>query len=37
MRGPSICRDRLDEQGEGLHHMNCLVDDVDEAVRTLTE
>jgi catechol 2,3-dioxygenase-like lactoylglutathione lyase family enzyme len=33
--GPSIYRDWLDEHGEGLHHMNFLVDDVDEAVAAM--
>jgi len=35
VEGPSIYRDWLDEVGEGLHHMNFLVDDVDEAVEML--
>ena len=35
--GPSIYRDFLVERGEGLHHMNFLVDDVDEAKRILVE
>ena len=37
VEGPSIYRDWLDEQGEGLHHMNFLVDDVDETVTMLTQ
>jgi hypothetical protein len=36
VEGPSIYRDWLDEHGEGLHHMNFLVDDVDEAEKILT-
>jgi catechol 2,3-dioxygenase-like lactoylglutathione lyase family enzyme len=35
VEGPSIYQDWLDEVGEGLHHMNFLVDDVDEAVEML--
>jgi len=35
VEGPSIYRDWLDEVGEGLHHINFLVDDVDEAVEML--
>lgn len=37
VEGPSIYRDWLDQHGEGLHHMNFLVDDVDEAERILAE
>jgi catechol 2,3-dioxygenase-like lactoylglutathione lyase family enzyme len=37
LEGPSIYADWLDEHGEGLHHMNFLVDDVDDAVQVLTE
>jgi catechol 2,3-dioxygenase-like lactoylglutathione lyase family enzyme len=37
VEGPSIYRDWLEEHGEGLHHLNFLVDDVDEAARTLAE
>ncbi|MFO7741514.1 MAG: VOC family protein [Anaerolineae bacterium] len=37
VEGPSIYRDWLDEHGEGLHHLNFLVDDVDEAVDVLAE
>jgi hypothetical protein len=33
--GPSIYRDWLQEHGEGLHHMNFLVDDVDEVSAVL--
>jgi catechol 2,3-dioxygenase-like lactoylglutathione lyase family enzyme len=33
--GDSIYRDWLDEHGEGLHHINFLVDDVDEVAETL--
>ena len=36
VEGPSIYRDWLEEVGEGLHHMNFLVDDVDAAVEMLT-
>jgi len=36
VEGPSIYRDWLKEHGEGLHHMNFLVDDVDEACRMLS-
>ena len=35
--GPSIYRDWLDEHGEGIHHMNFLVDDVDEAAEILVK
>jgi catechol 2,3-dioxygenase-like lactoylglutathione lyase family enzyme len=37
VEGPSIYRDWLEEHGEGLHHMNFLVDDVDQAVAALAE
>jgi len=37
VEGPSIYADWLDEHGEGLHHLNFLVDDVDEAVQVLSE
>jgi hypothetical protein len=33
--GPSIYGDWLKERGEGIHHMNFLVDDVDETVAIL--
>ena len=36
VEGDSIYRDFLLEHGEGLHHMNFLVDDVDETAATLT-
>ena len=35
VEGPSIYRDWLEERGEGLQHMNFLVDDVDEAAEVL--
>lgn len=35
--GPSIYRDWLDEHGEGLHHLNFLVDDVDETAEILAK
>ncbi|MDR3557797.1 MAG: VOC family protein [Syntrophobacteraceae bacterium] len=35
VEGPSIYGDWLRENGEGLHHMNFLVDDVDETVKVL--
>ena len=35
--GPSLYRDWLDEHGEGIHHMNFLVDDVDEATEILVK
>ena len=35
--GNSLYRDFLDEHGEGLHHLQFWVDDLDEAVRILTE
>ncbi len=37
VEGPSIYRDWLEEHGEGLHHLNFLVDDVAEAVDVLAE
>jgi methylmalonyl-CoA/ethylmalonyl-CoA epimerase len=30
--GPSVYGDWVEEHGEGLHHINWLVDDVDETV-----
>jgi len=36
VEGDSIYHDFLLEYGEGLHHMNFLVDDVDETAATLT-
>lgn len=35
--GDSIYRDFLTEHGEGLHHLNFLVDDVDETAEILVE
>jgi catechol 2,3-dioxygenase-like lactoylglutathione lyase family enzyme len=35
--GPSIYQDFLVEYGEGLHHLNFLTDDVDEATEILTK
>ena len=35
--GDSIYQDWLNEHGEGLHHMNFLVDDVDEATEMLVK
>ncbi len=35
VEGPSIYRDWIDEHCEGLHHINFLVDDVDETVAEL--
>jgi catechol 2,3-dioxygenase-like lactoylglutathione lyase family enzyme len=35
--GPSLYRDFLEEHGEGIHHLQFLVDDLDETVRILTE
>ena len=35
VEGPSIYADWLDQHGEGLHHINFLVDDVDEVAGTL--
>ena len=37
VEGPSIYADWLKEHGEGLHHMNFLVDDVDEACEILAQ
>jgi methylmalonyl-CoA/ethylmalonyl-CoA epimerase len=37
VEGASIYKDWLDEHGEGLHHMNFLVDDVDAAAEILTK
>jgi catechol 2,3-dioxygenase-like lactoylglutathione lyase family enzyme len=37
VEGPSIYADWLEEHGEGLHHLNFLVDDVDQAVAALAE
>ncbi|MBF0530228.1 MAG: VOC family protein, partial [Deltaproteobacteria bacterium] len=37
VEGESIYQDWLDQHGEGLHHMNFLVDDVDETVATLAQ
>jgi len=37
VEGDSIYRDFLLEHGEGLHHINFLVDDVDEMAAKLTE
>jgi catechol 2,3-dioxygenase-like lactoylglutathione lyase family enzyme len=37
VEGPSIYADWLKEHGEGLHHINFLVDDVDEAEAILAE
>ena len=34
--GPSIYRDWIEEHGEGLHHMNFLVDDFGAAMEALT-
>lgn len=35
--GDSVHRDFLMQHGEGLHHLNFLVDDVDETAEILTE
>jgi len=35
VEGPSIYRDWLEERGEGLHHMNFLVDNLDETAAAL--
>ena len=35
--GPSLYRDFLEEHGEGIHHLQFLVSDFDEANRILTE
>ena len=37
VEGPSVYADWIEEHGEGLHHMNFLVDDVDEAEKVLAE
>jgi len=37
VEGPSIYRDWIDQHGEGLHHLNFLVDDVDEAEKILAQ
>jgi hypothetical protein len=37
VEGPSVYRDWLEEHGEGLHHLNFLVDDVDQAVAALAK
>ena len=37
VEGPSLYGDFLNEHGEGVHHLQFLVDDLDEAVRVLTE
>ncbi len=37
VEGPSVYADALAEQGEGLHHLNFIVDDVDEAEALLAE
>ena len=37
VEGDSIYRDFLMEHGEGLHHVNFLVDDVDETAEMLAE
>jgi catechol 2,3-dioxygenase-like lactoylglutathione lyase family enzyme len=37
VEGPSIYRDWVEEHGEGLHHINWLVDDVDETEKILTK
>ncbi len=37
VEGDSIYRDFLMEHGEGLHHLNFLVDDVDEAAEILAK
>jgi methylmalonyl-CoA/ethylmalonyl-CoA epimerase len=36
VEGPSIYRDWIREHGEGLHHMNFSVDDMDEVSAVLT-
>jgi hypothetical protein len=35
VEGPSIYRDWLEEHGEGLHHLNFLVDDLDKTAEIL--
>ena len=37
VEGPSVYRDWIEEHGEGLHHMNFLVEDVEETERNLAE
>ena len=37
IEGPSIYRDFIDEHGEGIHHLQFMVDDLDNAVEILTE
>ena len=37
VEGPSIYKDWLVEHGEGIHHINFLVDDVDETVEVLAQ
>ena len=36
VEGPSIYKDWLDEHGESIHHINFIVDDVDESAAILT-
>jgi len=36
VEGPSIYADWIEEHGEGLHHINSLVDDVDKVAASLT-
>ncbi len=35
VEGPSLYRDFIEEHGEGLHHLQCLVPDLDETNRIL--
>jgi methylmalonyl-CoA/ethylmalonyl-CoA epimerase len=35
--GDSIYKEFLDEHGEGIHHMNFLVDDVDQTVAEMAK
>ena len=37
VEGESIYRDFLDEHGEGLHHLNFVIDDVDETAEILAK
>lgn len=37
LTGPSIYREFLQQKGEGVHHLACMVDDYDEAVAALKE
>ncbi|UCB44730.1 MAG: VOC family protein [Spirochaetota bacterium] len=37
VEGPSIYKDWIEEHGEGLHHVNWLVDDVDETEKILAK